>query len=361
MRRPISLLCVLAVLACALPARAEKVKACFALLETVGDMGWSRSHHDGIEYVKAELGGQVETVYAENVKAADAERVFRQFAQDGCKVVFGTTFEHMDPMLAVAADYPKVVFEHCAGYKTAPNMGTYMARIEQAEYLAGYLAGLMGYKNVGTAATVPIPEPIRGVNAFTLGLDLGLAESGIKYDPAKINTVAWLNAWRDPQAETTLAETLAGRGHDLIRQMADTPDSSLAACAKGVPAVGYGTDAAGFGAKCALVSTLWNWGPLYVKIIRTVLDGTWKPAEYFEGFASDAVGLSAFDDRVPQAVRDKVAAKLADMKAGRDDSFLGPVVAQDGAVMIPAGTRASDKDLLTMRWFVRGVSGTIPK
>ncbi|GAB6038691.1 BMP family ABC transporter substrate-binding protein [Fundidesulfovibrio butyratiphilus] len=361
-RRPFLAMLVLS-LCLVLPghAHAKKLKVAFALLESVNDQGWSQSHSLGIEQLKAALGDQIEVSYTENVKVADAERVFRQYAQDGYDMIFGTTFEHMEPLLLVAKEYPDIAFEHCSGYKTAPNLGTYMGAMEQAEYLGGYMAGLMGYKNVGTVATFPIPEPVRGINAFTLGLIRGLNESGAKFDPEKVNTVAWLKKWRDPVGETAMAETLVQNKHDLIRQMADTPDSSLAACAKNVPAVGYGADAAKSGAKCALVSTLWNWGPFYIQAVKAKLNGTWKAEEWYHGFEADAVALSPFGDQVPQEVRTKVLAEMERMKKGEDNSFAGPVFDQAGKQMIAPGDKANLKELLTMRWLVKGVSGAVPE
>ncbi|WP_243368200.1 BMP family ABC transporter substrate-binding protein [Fundidesulfovibrio soli] len=361
-RRFLSVLCCLAVLA-VLPgtAMAAKLKVAFALVGTVNDQGWNYAHYVGIEKLKKQFGDQIEVSYTENVGAADGERVFRQYAQDGYKLIFGTTFEHMDPMLQVAKDFPDVSFEHCSGYKTAPNLGNYMARIEQGEYLVGYMAGLMGYTKVGTVATNPIPEPIRGINAFTHGLMRGLDESGTKYDPATLNTVVWLKSWRDPIGETAMSEALVQRGSTLIRQMADTPDASLAACAKGVPAIGYGADAVEFGAKCVLVSTIWNWGVYYEKAVKAKLDGTWKPQEWYAGFDQDALRLSAFNEKVPAPVREKVLAEMEKMKKGVDDSFLGPMTDQEGKVMIPAGQRATDKELYTMRWLSKGVNGKLPE
>ncbi|HPE37762.1 MAG TPA: BMP family ABC transporter substrate-binding protein, partial [Spirochaetales bacterium] len=289
------------------------------------------------------------------------ERVFRDYAAKGYDLIFGTTFEHMDPLLAVAKDYPNLKFEHCSGYKTGPNMGNYFVRMYQAEYLAGYMAGLMGYKNVGTVATQPIPEPIRGINAFTIGLTKGLKESGAKYDPAKVNTVVWLKAWRDAMGETAMAETLVAKGHDLIRQMADTPDSSLAACNAGKPAIGYGSDAGKAGATCALVSTLFNWGPYYADTVQKVLDGKWSVRQYWGGFEQDGVALSAFNAKVPQDVQAKVLAEKAKLAKGEDDIFAGPLAAQNGTVMIPTGSKATDAQILSMGWLVQGVAGTLPR
>jgi basic membrane lipoprotein Med (substrate-binding protein (PBP1-ABC) superfamily) len=342
-------------------AFAAKTKVAFALLWTIDDQGWTTSHYRGIEHLKKEFGPDVEVAYVEKIVApSDAERTFRTYAERGYELVFGTTFSHMDPMLTVAKEFPNVAFEHCSGYKTAANMGTYFVRIEQAEFLAGYMAGLMGFKNVGTVATQPIPEVVRGINAFTLGLRKGLDEKKIPYDPAKLNTIVWLKEWRDPINETLLAETLAARKHDLIRQMADTPDSAKAACAAGVPAIGYGEDAARYGASCTLVSTVFNWGPIYAKLVKQVRDKTWKPEEYWRGFDEDAIALSEFHASVPAEVREKVLAQRELMRQGQDDSFAGPILDQTGQVRIPAGQKATDKELLGMRWLVQGVHGSVP-
>ena len=338
-----------------------KLKVAFALLSTIHDLGWTTAHYQGIEYLKKELKDQIVVDYTENVLAADTERVVRSYAKSGSDVIFGTTFEHMDPMLMVAKDFPNTVFEHCSGYKTAKNLGNYFARMEQAEYLAGYMAGLMGLKNVGTVATQPIPEPIRGINAFTLGLLRGLKEGNPPHDPAKVNTVAWLKKWLDPINEVVLAETLINQKHDLIRQMADTPDSARAACYKKVPAIGYGMDVRRSGADCALVSTTWNWGPSYVDAVKRVMNKTWKPQEIFWGFKENLIGLSSFHASVGKPVQEKVLAELKKMKEGKDDSFLGPIKDQEGKVVIQAGSRATDKELLTMKWFAGGVVGKIPE
>jgi basic membrane lipoprotein Med (substrate-binding protein (PBP1-ABC) superfamily) len=337
-----------------------KTKVAFALLWTIDDMGWTTAHYRGIEYLKKELGDQIEVSYTEKVLAANAEQVIRGYAKAGYDIIFATTFEHMDPTMIVARDFPNVVFEHCSGYKkNDKNMGNYFTRMYQAEYLAGYMAGLMGYKNVGTVATQPIPEPIRGINAFTIGLKKGLREADVAYNPKKLNTIVWLKSWRDATNETLLAETLAGRGHDLIRQMADTPESAVAACRKGIPAIGYGIDV-GAQAQCALVSTEWNWGVYYVDAVKRAMAGTWRPAEVWWGFEKQGNKLSRFHAAVTDEVRQKVLAEKAKLEQGIDNIFAGPINDQLGKEVIPAGQKASDKDLLTMRWLVEGVAGKIP-
>ena len=342
-------------------AEDKKLKVAFALLWTIDDQGWTTAHYNGIKYLQEKMGDKIEVSYTEKVLAADAERVFRDYAKKGYDVIFGTTFEHMDPLLAVAKDYPDIKFEHCSGFKSSDNMRNYFERMYQGEYLAGYMAGLMGFKKVGTVATQPIPEPIRGINAFTIGLKKGLDEAGVKYDVNKLNTVVWLKSWRDAANETTLAETLIARKHDLIRQMADTPDSAAAACAAGVPAIGYGEDVAKYGVDCALVSTTWNWGQWYEKAVQQVIDGTWDNTPYWGGMEDQGIILSSFNESVPADVKEKVLAEQAKLAGGEDNIFAGPVLDQDGKELWKAGEKATDKDLLTMRVLVKGVAGKIPE
>jgi len=340
----------------------RKLRVAFLLYESIDDHGWNAAHHAGMMHLKRQLGSKVEIAFTENVADTEhAERVLRDYASKGFDVVFGTTVEYAEPIYKVSGEFPKVRFMHCSGFKTRPNMGTFTARIEQADYLAGYLAGLMGFKNVGTVATLPIPDVVRGINAFTLGQLRGLAESKTPHDASKVNTVVWLNTWRDAMNETALAERLAASGHDLIREMADTSDASKAACRKGVPAIGYASDSRGAGADCALTSTTFEWGAIYVGIVKSMLAGTWKSQELYTGFESGSVGLAPFDKAVPKAVAAKVLALKAKMAKGQDMSFVGPIRDQDGAERIGKGAKASDGELLSMNWFVTGVSGTLPK
>ncbi len=342
-------------------AESKKLKVAFALLWTIDDQGWTTSHYNGIKHLQEAMGDKIEVSYTEKVLAADTERVLRDYAQKGYDIIFGTTFEHMDPLLAVAKDYPDIKFEHCSGFKSSENVRNYFERMYQGEYLAGYMAGLMGFKKVGTVATQPIPEPIRGINAFTIGLKKGLDEAGIAYDEDKLNTVVWLKAWRDATNETTLAETLIARKHDLIRQMADTPDSAVAACSAGVATIGYGEDVAKYGADCALVSTTWNWGQWYVKAVQQVIDGTWNNTPYWGGMEDNGIILSSFGTDVPADIKKKVLAEQTLLAKGEDRIFAGPLYDQAGNELWKAGEQASDSDLLTMRVLVKGVSGKLPQ
>ena len=172
--------------------KTEPLKIAFAYVGPVGDGGWTFAHDTGRKAVEAEFGDRVKTSFVENVpEAADAERVIRQMVSEGNKLVFGTTFGYMDPMMKVAADHKDVKFEHGTGFKTAENMRTYDSRTYEGAYLAGIIAGASTKSNtLGVVGSIPIPEVIRNINSFTLG-----AQS---MNPKIKTKVVWIGKWFDP-------------------------------------------------------------------------------------------------------------------------------------------------------------------
>ncbi|MCL4424447.1 MAG: BMP family ABC transporter substrate-binding protein, partial [Firmicutes bacterium] len=148
-----------------------KMKVAFVYVGPVGDAGWTFAHDQGRKYLLEKMP-DVEASIVESVpEGADAERILTELAEKGNKVIFATSFGYMDYVLRVAQKYPNVVFEHCSGYKTANNVGTYFGRMYQPRYLSGIVAGKMTKSNIiGYVAAHPIPEVIRGINAFTLGV-----------------------------------------------------------------------------------------------------------------------------------------------------------------------------------------------
>src|SRR5262245_58816115 len=149
----------------------EGLKVGFIYVGPVADYGWSYAHDQGRKYLEATLP-DVKTTYVESVpEGADAERVLTQLARSGHRVIFATSYGHMEAMLRVAERLPDVIFLHCSGHKRRPNMGTYFGRMYQASYLTGIVAGTMTRtKRIGYVAPIPIPEVIRITNAFALGV-----------------------------------------------------------------------------------------------------------------------------------------------------------------------------------------------
>lgn len=333
---------------------ASKFKVGFIYVGPIGDAGWTYAHNEGRKYLEAQLPS-VETVYVESVpEGGDCERVLTQLAEAGCKVIFATSFGYMDFVQNVAARYPDVVFMHCSGFKTAKNVGTYFGRMYQPRYLTGLVAGKMTRKNlIGYVAAHPIPEVVRGINAFTLGVRAVNPKAKVK--------VVWTNTWYDPAAEKEAAKSLLEAGCDVIAQHQDTPAPMQAAEEKGCYGVGYNTDMRQFAPKAVLTAPVWNWGPYYVKTVKAVMDGTWKTEEYWGGMEDGVVDIGPYGPMVPEDVKKLVAQKKQEIIAGKLVVFAGPLKDNKGVLRVPAGKAMTDAEMLSFDWFVEGVDGTVPK
>ncbi|MDB5051376.1 MAG: putative ABC-type transport system, periplasmic component [Fibrobacteres bacterium] len=317
------------------------------------DYGYNYAMDQGRLYVEKNMPG-VKTVSFENVpENAEVERVMERMIKSGCTIIFPTSYGYLDPALNVAKKYPKVTFMHGGGFKTAPNLGTFFAGIDDAMYLAGITAGSMTKtKKLGFLAAHPIPQVLRNINAFTRG-----AQS---VDPAITTTVVWTGTWSDPGKEAEAANSLVDAGADVLTGHVDSPITYTQTAEKrGVMAVGYHADASKFAPKGWLVGAAWNWGPMMAKIVKSVQDSTWKP-EHIRGdlMAGDA-GLTAFGPSVPAKVKDLVLAKEKEFKAGKTKLWTGPIVKQDGAEIAPKGTELAMANLEGMDFFVKGVVGTV--
>ena len=364
MKRRISVACRILWLAAALGlalaapgfvmAQSQPVKVAFIYVGPVGDAGWSFSHDQGRRYLEKNLPG-VKTAYVESVpEGADAERILTQFARDGYKVIFATSFGYMDAVINVAKRFPDVRFEHCSGFKTAPNASTYFGRIYEARYLSGIVAGKMTKSSlIGYVAAHPIPEVIRGINAFTMGVR--------SVNPGAKVRVVWTNTWYNPASEKEAAKALLDAGCDVIAQHQDTPGPMQAAEERGKYGISYNSPMMQFAPKAVLTGPVWNWGPYYVKRVRAALDGTWKTGQYWGPMADGIVDLAPFNKAVPADVVKLVNAKKRDIVRGKLHPFSGPVKDNAGKVVAPAGKTLSDAEMLGFNWFVEGVEGTLPK
>ncbi|HUP28221.1 MAG TPA: BMP family ABC transporter substrate-binding protein [Chloroflexia bacterium] len=339
-------------------AGGEKTKVAFIYVGPIGDAGWTWAHDQGRLDLEKNLN--VETAYQESVpeNAADAERVIRDFAQKGYKIIVTTSFGYMDPTINVAKDFPDTKFVHISGYKTAANVATAFGKIEEPRYVSGLVAGKMTKTNqLGYVAAFPIPEVIRGINAFTLGVRKSNPQAKVK--------VVWTNTWFDPQKERQAAEALLDGGADVIAQHQDTPGPQQAAEAKGKFGVGYDADMSKFAPKAVLTSPIWHWGVYYTDMVKSVQNGTWKNDQFWGGWKDGLVDLAPFGSMVPDDVKKMADDEIAKFKKGDETIFTiftGPIKDNTGADKVPAGTVLTAEDLLSnMTWFVEGVDGTVPK
>ncbi|MFA5680330.1 MAG: BMP family ABC transporter substrate-binding protein [Hydrogenophaga sp.] len=335
--------------------KAEPLKVAFAYVGPVGDGGWTFAHDNARKAVEAEFGDRVVTTFVENVpESADAERVLRDLAGQGNKLVFGTTFGYMEPMLKVAADFKDVKFEHATGYKQAENLRTYDSRTYEGAYLAGVIAGAMTQSNtLGVVASVPIPEVIRNINSFTLG-----AQS---MNPNIKTKVVWVNAWFDPPKETEAATSLLNGGADILMQNTDSSAVLQTAEKMGKRGFGWDSDMTAYGPKAHLGSAVINWAPYYKKAVAEALDGSWQGnTGSWWGHKEGAIDLVSIAEDVPAEVK----ARIDEIKAGlKDGSFAiwkGPIADQDGKEVLADGQVADDAFLGGIKFYVKGVEGKLP-
>ena len=333
----------------------EPLKIAFAYVGPVGDGGWSFAHDNGRKALEKEFGDKIVTSFVENVpESADAERVLRDMAGQGNKLIFGTTFGYMEPMLKVAADNKAVKFEHATGYKQADNMRTYDSRTYEGAYMAGVIAGKMTKTNtLGVVASIPIPEVIRNINSFTLG-----AQSS---NPKIKTKVVWVNGWFDPPKETEAATSLINGGADVLFQNTDSPAVLKTAEAKGKRAFGWDSDMTAYGPKAHLASSVINWGPYYIKTAQEVLDGTWKGNTHsWWGVKEGAIDIVSIAEDVPADTK----AKVEEVKKGlTDGSFViwkGPLKDNAGKEVLAKDAVADDKFLSGINFYVKGVEGKVP-
>ena len=339
----------------AAPAKAEPLKVAFAYVGPVGDGGWTFAHDNARKAVEKEFGDKIVTSFVENVpESADAERVIRDMAGQGNKIIFGTTFGYMEPMLKVAADLKDVKFEHATGYKQAENMRTYDSRTYEGAYMAGVIAGKMTKSNtVGVVASIPIPEVIRNINSFTLG-----AQS---VNPKVKTKVVWVNEWFNPPKETEAATALINGGADVLMQNTDSPAVLKTAEAKGKRAFGWDSDMTAYGPKAHLGSAVINWGPYYIKAVREALDGKWTggTASWW-GVKEGAIDFVSVAADVPEDAKKKLEEVKAGLKDGSFSIWKGPIMGQDGKEILAKDAVADDKFLSGVNFYVKGVEGKVP-
>jgi simple sugar transport system substrate-binding protein len=332
---------------------ADKFKACWVYTGPIGDFGYSFQHEQGRQEVIKELGDKVETAYLENVsEGPDAERAFERLAREHCRLIFGTSFGFMDAELKVAKKFPKVMFEHATGFKTAKNMGIYNARFYEGRYVMGQIAAKMSKTGVaGYIVSFPIPEVVMGINAFMLG-----AQS---INPDFKAKIVWVNTWFDPGKEADAAKALFDQGADIITQHTDSTAALQVAEERGKLGFGQSSDMIKFAPKAQLTSNTDNWGPYYVQRVKAAMDGTWKPDNVWLGIKDEAVKLAPFTN-MPDDV--KAMAEATEKKiAGGWNPFTGPIAKQDGTPWLKEGEVADDKTLLGMNFYIKGVDDKLPK
>ena len=367
----------------AIPAVEEgKFNVAMVLIGPHDDGGWSQAHYEGLEYV-AENMPDVHTAYIENVpEGSESEQVFRSLSRKGFDLIFGTSFGYMDAMETLADEFPNIIYIHISGYKSnMENFGNLFGAMEDMKYLAGMLAGsrakVDGNPKLGYMATFPIPEEIRLGNAIALGMK--------KTCPECTMDVRWINTWHDPIIEKDAAASLFDAGAQVVFTGADTPAVADVAQEKGKWGVTYDWYGSCKVDAC-LTAPYWVWGPVYVEITQGVIDGTYEVGWHYFDADTGGMGLYGFmEGETPQPgiadlpeedvqlVRDILAQMLAG-EFDRFDVFAGPIVDNQGNVIVPEGEKMEQSDLdqfppgaeglecdYCMFWWADGITAELPE
>jgi len=327
-------------------------KAAWIYVGPHDDHGWSQAHDVGRLYVQHALGSKVKTTFKELVpEGPQTCQVIESLVRDGNKIIFGTSFGFQPCMVSEAKKHPDVMFEQATGTAQAKNLAEYFGAAEDAIYLSGMAAGAATKKGVlGYVVPFAIPEVIRHANAFTLGAQA-------THPGAKVRLI-WTNSWLDPGKEKKAAQSLVSAGSDVLGQNVDSPATGQFAESKGVPWVGYDSDARTFAPKQWLTAAVYHWGPYYLRRVKAAMNGTWKTGFYYGSLKDGFVGLASYGPKVSAKTKAMIASKKAKLLSGKFYEFAGPLYDQKGKLRVKKGQRLTVKDLYAMNWLVRGVIGS---
>jgi basic membrane protein A and related proteins len=339
-------------------SKGKKLTIGFLYVGPKNDYGYNQAAYQGSLAVKKAFPN-ARVLEAENVpETAEAERVMEKMIRDGASIIFPTSFGHLDPALNVARRHRNVTFMHQGGLKTAENLGTYFGTIYETQYAVGQAAGMATKTNkLGYIVAFPIAQTLLNINAFELG-----AQSVNKN--ARTNVV-FTGSWCDPAKQAEAANSLIDQGADVLAQHQDCTKTIVqTAERRGVMSTGYHADASTLAPKGWLTGSIWNWGPLYVKMVQTIVDGNWKDSPYSGRYRTGAkegvVVLAPFGAAATPAIRKKVTATYNALKSGKLKPFTGPIRDQAGKIQIPAGKSPDATALENTDYLVQGVTGKIP-
>ena len=317
------------------------------------DAGYNQAQHDGLMYLKSHVPG-VKVIEAENVpEGPNVESVMQNMIDQGAKLIFPQSFGYQDFALSVAAKNPNVDFEHPAGYKYAPNFGTYWAASTPINYALGVAAAKMTKTGVlGFVGAIPIPTIIATADAFHLG--------ALSVNPKIKTIVIFTGSWSDPAKEASAVNTMANQHVDVVATLVDSPITVVkTAGQRHIFAIGYHSAAAAkYAPKYWLSGVDFNWGPMFVQMAEKCINGTWKAQNWIAPVSMHIARLAPFGPKVPMATRLAAAKVVNDFATGKlKSAFKGPVYDQSGKLRVKKGVQPPAGFEQNITWLVRGMIG----
>lgn len=318
--------------------------------------GYSYTHDQGIVKMQETLGLDDSQIIRKNDVADDdqtaIDTAMRECIEEGCQIIFATSWGYMDACEALAEEFPEVIFSHATGYKSnGVNFNNYFGRIYQSRYLSGIAAGLktesdkIGYVGAWGKDNA---EVTGGCNAFAMGV--------YSVNPDAEVYIKTTSSWYDPEGEKQAAVALINEGCDVIGQHCDTPNPQLAAEEAGVFGVGYNSDMSKDAPKAVLTSSVWDWGAYYTTAVDELIQGTWTGENYFGGLAEGMVDLASLSDLCAEGTVEKIEEAREKMVSGEWDVFDGVIECNDGSTVGTEGEPMSDADITgNIHWYFKNV------
>jgi basic membrane protein A and related proteins len=320
---------------------------------SVKDAGYNQAQHDGLMYMKKHVAG-VKVIEASNVpEGPQVETVMQNMIGQGAELIFPQSFGYQDFALNVAAKNPSVAFEHPAGYKYAPNFGTYWAASSPINYALGAAAAKMSKTGkIGFVGSIPIPTIIATADAFHLGART--------VNPKIKTVVIFTGSWSDPAKEAAAVNTMANQHVDVVAGLVDSPVTYVkTAESRHIWAIGYHSKAAQrYAPKYWLSGVDFNWGPMFVQMARGVMSDTWKARSWIAPVKMGIAKPAPFGPRVSAAAKARALKIVRDFATGKQTSpFKGPVYDQSGKLRVQKGVQPPASFEQNIDWFVKGMIG----
>ncbi len=318
--------------------------------------GYTYTHDLGIQGMQENLGLSDDQIVRKiNVSDSDAEETkaaIRECIEEGCNIIFTTSWGYMEPTAEMAEQYPDVYFSHGTGYMSnGTNFNNYFGRIYQARYLSGIVAGMNTTTNkIGYVAAMDSSnaEVTGGIDAFALGI--------YSVNPQAKVYVRVTNSWYDPEKEKAAAQVLLDTDCDVIAQHCDTEYPQTLAEKKGVYSIGYNSDMSKNAPDACLCSVIWNWSAYYTAAVQSVIDGTWDGSNYYGGMAENLVGITALADFCADGTQEKVEEAKEQILSGENGVFDGVLETNTGKTVGEQGKTLDDATITgKINWYFKTV------
>lgn len=318
--------------------------------------GYSYTHDLGIQGMQENLGlnsDQIERKIVDDSDAAATEKAIKECIDDGCKIIFTTSWGYMETTSEMAEQYPDVYFSHGTGYlSNGKNFNNYFGRIYQARYLSGIVAGMNTKSNkIGYVAAQDSSnsEVTGGIDAFAIGVE------SVNPD-AKIYVVV-TNSWYDADKEKAASEQLLDMGCDVMAQHCDTAYPQTLAQDRGVYGIGYNSDMSKETPNSCLTSVIWNWSAYYTSAVKSVMNGTWDGSNYYGGMAEGLVGITNLAGFAADGTQEKVDKATAAILSGENNVFDGVLETNTGDTIGSEGSTLDDATITGgINWYYRNVA-----